>query len=616
MILQALVRYYDILASDPESGIAKLGYSSAGVRFVLNLSRQGDLLDIFHIFEKDQRGKSTIEVPRQMLVPEQVKRSSGVAANFLCDNSTYVLGLSTRGADDRGYALKRHEEFRALNKMLLEKAQCPAARAVLAFLDRYDPKKGKENPIIARHLEELLEGGNLVFQLEGGVYVHEDAEVRRVWVAYKAETASLDVGQCLVTGEIGPIARLHPSLKRIAGANPTGATLVGFNASAYESYHRVQGLNSPVSEKATFAYGTALNYLLSPENKNRKFKLGDTTVVYWAESANKAYAERFAGLFDPAWNEEEEEPPGATGRDKKAEKRLGDLAQKVKRLEAIDAQKIMEGLDPKTSFYVLGLAPNMSRIVVRFFHAEPFEKIVQKIMAHYEDLQVIKEYDNQPTHISVWQILNETVSQKSSDKQASPLMAGAVVRSILEDAPYPAALYYAIINRIRADMDDEKRRIRKINYIRAAVIKAYLTRKYRHQNQPKFQEVLCMSLNEQSTNPAYLLGRLFAVLEKAQRDAIGNLDATIKDRYFTSACASPASVFPVLLRLAQHHIAKAEYGYHSERLIEEIMGHLDVEHNPIPAHLSLDEQGIFILGYYHQRADFFVKNSHPNVEES
>jgi CRISPR-associated protein Csd1 len=272
--------------------------------------------------------------------------------------------------------------------------------------------------------------------------------------------------------------------------------------------------------------------------------------------------------------------------------------------------KGLEGENPR--FYVLGLAPNAARISVRFFLTDPFQKIVERMMAHYRDLKIVKEYDNQPSYITVGHILDETVSKKSTDKDASPLMAGAVMRSILTGAPYPAALYYAIINRIRADVDNDQKHIHKIDYVRAAVIKAFLIRKYHNQN--KYQEVLVMSLNEQATSPAYVLGRLFAVLEKAQQEAIGDVNAGIKDRYFTSACASPASVFPVLLRLSQHHISKAEYGYTSDRRIQDILGLLDVEKNPIPTHLTLDEQGIFVLGYYHQRAAFYIKNNAQEVK--
>jgi CRISPR-associated protein Csd1 len=612
MILQALNRYYEILSKDPESGIAPPGYCTAGVSFALNISPQGELLDVFSLLMQEPRGKKTVDVPRRMIVPEQVKRSGITPApNFLCDNNAFVLGISEKDADHPKYGLKRFEAFRQFHKDLLATADCDAARAVIAFLDEYKPHKGREHPAIAGHLETLLKGGNLVFMLRGG-FIHEDVVIRRVWDTYKAGKDAV-MGQCLVTGEVAPIARLHASLKGITGANPTGASLVSFNERAYESYNRFkgQGLNSPISEKVTFAYTTALNYLLSSANPNRKFIIGDTTVVYWAESERKEYANAFTGLFEPEYVEDQ---PAEQGGRKKAEGRMKEGAEKVRRTQALDVSRLTEGLDGSTRFYVLGLAPNAARISVRFFLTDPFEKIVERIMRHYRDLEIVKEFDNQPTYITVRHILAETVSKKARNQEAAPLMAGAVFRSILTGAPYPAALYYAIINRIRADMDDSQKNIHKINYVRAAVVKAFLKRKYHNQPQNPIQEVFCMALNEQSTIPAYVLGRLFAVLEKAQQDAIGDANASIKDRYFTSACASPASVFPVLLRLSQHHISKSDK-YYNDRRIQDILGLLDVEKNPIPSRLTLDEQGIFVLGYYHQRAAFYVSKHDKNAVE-
>ena len=190
------------------------------------------------------------------------------------------------------------------------------------------------------------------------------------------------------------------------------------------------------------------------------------------------------------------------------------------------------------------------------------------------------------------------------------------MRSVLTGLPYPAALYNGIITRIRADSDDEKLKFQKINPLRAGIIKACLLRKYRYLNNNPYQEVLTMALNPESKNQAYLLGRLFAVLEKAQEEAAlpSKLNSTIKDRYFTSACANPATTFPVLLRLSQHHIAKAEYGFTIEKRIREIMDAFEVDNDPFPRSLSLEEQGIFILGYYHQRSNFFVPKA--NKEEN
>lgn len=621
MILQSLNRYYEILAADPESGVALRGYSTASVSSVLVITLNGDLTDILPLFEKVQRGKKIIEVPRKLIVPEMVKRSSGISANFLCDNCTYVLGLKGKDQKDQQSSLKRFEAFKNLNKMLLEEANCSEAAAVIFFLDKYDPIKANGNQLIMQNLESLLAGGNIVFKLdESSNFIHDNLYIKKVWEKYKETNANKAVGQCLITGQTAPIARIHSSLKGIKDSNPTGATLVGFNARAYESYGKIngQGLNSPVSEKATFAYTTALNYLLSSDNPNKKFTIGDATIVYWAESSDKTYEKVFSGLFEPDYNlMNEVQPATESNRDKKAENRLREISEKVKKGQSLDREFIMEGLDPDTRFYVLGLSPNAARIAIRFFHQDQFKNFVDNILTHYEDMKIVKEYDSQLDLISPRRIIDETVSKKATNKSPSPIMAGALLRSILDNSPYPAALFNAIMIRIRGDMDDDEKRINKINYTRAAIIKAYLKRKYRTHPQSKIKEVLGMTLNENSTNQAYLLGRLFSVLEKAQQDAAApaKLNATIKDRFFTSACASPASVFPILLRLSQHHISKAEYGFVNDKLIEKIMGNLNVDNNPIPSHLNLDEQGLFVLGYYHQRANFFIKKDKLNNQE-
>lgn len=616
MILQALTRYYEILCQDPERDIAPPGFNTVEVSYVIELSARGELLNLLPLFEQVQVGKKLVERPKRMIVPEQTKHTNSISAFFLCDNATYVLGITDRqDTKDPDYGRKRFEEFRRFNCELLEQADCEPARAVIAFLSSYDPSLARTYPAIDREWDSLVKGARLVFMVQGK-YVHENSQILNVWERHLAKGDAV-LGQCLVTGEKVPIARLHPPLKGVKNANTTGAPLVGFNARAYESFNRIkgQGFNSPVGEKAAFAYTKALNYLLSHANPNKKFYIGDTTVVYWAESENPGYASAFASLFAPEFIEEVVIDPHAGRR--KAESRMGEVAKGIRRVQAMDVSRLTEGLDKNTRFYVLGLSPNAARIAVRFFLTDSFGKIVDRIMQHYRDLAIIKEFDNQPNYIPPDHILRETVSKKSREKDASPLMSGAVTRAILSGAPYPAALYNAMINRIRADMDDSEKGIRKINYVRAAVIKAYLIRKYRHQPQHPYQEVLVMSLNEQSKVPAYVLGRLFAELERAQQEAVGDVNASIKDRYFTSACASPASVFPVLLRLSQHHIAKAEHGRSSDRRIQDILGLLDVENNPIPARLTLDEQGIFVLGYYHQRAAFYTprQDSEP-VDEA
>jgi CRISPR-associated protein Csd1 len=403
----------------------------------------------------------------------------------------------------------------------------------------------------------------------------------------------------------------------VRGAQRKGASLVSFNLDAFTSYGLEQGSNAPVSKRVASGYGVALNYLLSDQNPNRKIYLGDTTVVYWAESADKRYASEFLRLINPEFIEESPEEE-TSKRDKGAEKFMRDVAEKIEQGKAIDLEGLKrEGLDENTRFYVLGLAPNAARLAVRFFLTEPFGVFAERIMQHYEDLKIEKEFANQPDYLSPYRILVECVSPKVTKRDEElerfwSLLGGALMRAILTGAPYPEGLYAAILNRIRHDSDEtnEKGKTRsvKINYVRAAYIKAHLLRKYRRQGHNPYQEALQMSLNESFTHPAYVLGRLFAVLEKAQREAIGqNINATIKDRYFTSACATPASVFPTLLRLAHHWTAKAEYGSAIDRQIQSLLDMLDAR--PLPSRLTLEEQGVFVLGYYHQRAAFYPKNA-------
>jgi CRISPR-associated protein Csd1 len=612
MILQALYNYYKILCADPDVDIAEPGYSKVPVSHALNLSPDGKLVDIIPLYNLVQQGKKSVERPRRMNVPQQVKRSVNIEANVLCDNAAYVLGLTEKEAKDPNYARKRFESFRDRNIAIFSKVNSGVARAIITFLRTYDPATAQDDPIIARHRDKLLEGGNLIFFVDGKNAL-DDPEIRQVWEKEYTSTQSTKKMQCLVTGEIEPIARLHLDIKGVRGAQAKGAALVSFNLDAFTSYRRDQGENAPVSQSVAAGYVEALNYLLSDQNPHRKIYLGDTTVVYWADTADRRYASAFYALLSPENQPANDEGSKTTRRrDKSAEQTMHAVAEKIEQGKPLDLQALREGLNDSTRFYVLGLAPNASRLAVRFFLTEPFGVFAERIMQHYSDLNIIKEYAGQPDYLSPYRILAECVSPKVTQREEElrsswSLLGGAFMRSILMDTPYPEGLYVAIMNRIRHD-NDEEGRSRKITYIRAAFIKAHLLRKYRHQHPNPYQEALTMALNESYTHPAYVLGRLFAWLEKAQTEAIGReVNATIKDRYFTSACAAPASVFPVLLRLSQHHLAKAEYGGHLDRKIQELLNLLDAR--PFPSRLTLDEQGIFVLGYYHQRAAFYTRST-------
>jgi len=629
MILQSLYNYYQILLDDPTVTIPLPGYRSENINYVLNLSKGGELLDVVPLAGKVSGGKKDRETKyRVMRVPERVKRSgTEPKPNFMWDNSAFVLGIPERKGKDAEYGARRFETFRKHNIEILSKAESENARAVIAFLKKHSPQTAIQHTAIARYAEDLLGGGNLTFQVEEQ-FALNDPEVKHAWEEYLIERDQNAVKmQCLVTGKVEPIARTHPDVKGVRGTRQNRGSLVSFNLDAFESYGRKQGSNSPVSQRVASGYGVVLDYLLSEQNPNRPIYLGDAAVVYWAESPDTRYPNAFATLINPAYLDEESEDAQKSRRE--AEAKLGSIAPKVEKGQALDYQRLIEGLDKETRFFVLGIAPNAptnaSRLTIRFFLTEPFGKFIERVMLHYKDLEMVKERPYQPDYISPFRILAECVSpnitrpdRRNEELRSSwSLLGGALMRSILTGAPYPEGLYAAIINRIRHDTDKEKRddgkkRSVKINYVRAAYIKAHLLRKYRRQEKNPYQEALQMSLNESYTHPAYVLGRLFAWLEKAQKEAIPEATSTIKDRYFTSACAAPASVFPTLLRLSHHHTAKAEYGNALDRRIQEMLDLLEAK--PFPNRLTLDEQGIFILGYYHQRAAFYVKNSEKTAE--
>ncbi len=594
MILGALVDYYEILAKAGQ--ISRPGYCKANVSYALDLAEDGRLIGVMPLKREVQRGKKTVEVPRLIEVPEQAKRSVGVCSNFLCDNSGYVLGIDNKGKPER--TRQCFEAFKKLHHDVLDGVDSVPAKAILRFLDAWEPDTAKECAALQDEYEALTAGANIIFQVAGLGCAQDDEAIRQAWERHTASREETAVMQCLVTGQTAPVARLHPSIKGVKGGQPTGVSIVSFNDRAYESYghEKQQGLNAPVSESATFAYTTALNYLLADTEHKQTY--GDTTVIYWAESSKPIYRDLASFFLSPEpliedQNSEERKV------DKGKEKLLGGIFESLVEGEAV-AEGVDKQFDKRTRFYVLGLAPNAARLSIRFFLSGEFGGFLDNLAAHHRALDIERSPKDHP-YLPLWRLLLETVSPKSKDKASSPLLSGAVLRSILSGDPYPDALFSNVLLRIRADHD--------VSRSKAAIIKAYLLR-----YKKEYKEEATVSLNEQSGNPAYVLGRLFAVLEKAQQDANPGINATIKDRYFTSACATPASVFPVLLRLAGHHTSKAKFGYVSERKIRDLLDKLDVENNPYPAHLGLPDQGVFILGYYHQLKANYTKKDKEDLK--
>lgn len=573
MILQALTEYYRTLADSGK--ISPPGWGDVKVSYALCIGTDGTLEQVASVQTEQAKGKKTVLAPQLMRLPAPVKRASGIAANFLCDNAGYLLGVDNKGKPQR--TLECFQACKVLHEELLAEVDSPAAQAVLAFFRTWQPEQAGSHPALAACWEDLMAGCNLVFRYHG-TFVHQDVLVRQAWDNhYQAEGDGPQM-VCLITGERGPVENIHPSIKNVQGAQSSGAALVSFNAPAFCSYGKEQNYNAPTSKYAAFAYTTALNHLLS--DREHVYRMGDTTVVCWAKCGGDVYQNMMGWMFfgqEPAYT-------------------LADLQGALKRLcSGNTAELAEERMDPNMEFYVLGLSPNAARLSVRFFLRNSFGAFLRNAQTHQQRLEIIKPtYDKFDT-IPLWKLLDETVNQNSRDKTPAPNMAGEVLRSVLTDTRYPATLLNGVVLRIRAE--------HSVTRGRAAILKAYYL-KNTHFDVPK--EVLTVSLNPDSTNVPYNLGRLFSLLEAVQAAANPGINATIKDKYFNSASATPAIVFPVLVNLAQKHLKKLDTGLRTyyDKQITELISKLGESY---PPRMSLPQQGCFQLGYYHQTQSRFEK---------
>lgn len=573
MILQALVRHYEDLTA--HNLIAPPGWNQVKVSYALELDEQGDLLRVASVQENVVRGNKTVLVPRLMELPAPVKRTVGIAANFLCDNASYILGLDGKGNSKR--VKECFAACKALHEQLLSDVDTPASKALLTFFRCWDPEQATEHPALQDEISGIMAGANLVFRFNGA-FVHEDLAVRQEWQAHYDEDSSGPTMVCLVTGRETSVEAVHPAIKGVQGAQSSGAALVSFNAPAFCSYGKEQNLNAPTSKHTAFAYTSALNHLLA--DRNHLYRIGDTTVVCWAEGGEPAFQDAFSTFTF-----------GSEGSYTETE--LRDMVGKLLQGNSVFFDETL--LEPDRPFYILGLAPNAARLSVCFFLCNSFGAFLENVQKHYQRLEIVKPTFDKFDALPLWKLLGETVNRNSRDKAASPNMVGGVLRSILMDEPYPATLLHGALLRIRAE--------REVSRGRAAILKAY----YLKRPHPDIsKEVLTVSLNPDSTDIPYTLGRLFSVLEAVQERANPGINATIKDRYFNSASATPGHIFPVLLDLSQKHLRKLEGGLrvYYEKQITELMGVLSEK---FPRRLNLPQQGAFQLGYYHQTQKRYEK---------
>ena len=574
MILQALTQYYEDLFA--RGKIDAPGWTTVKISYLVILDENGQLQQIVPSMEEVEVGKKKTLRPRGVEhLPAPVKKTSGACSNFLWENSGYLLGIKQGESADR--SLKCFNEAAAQHHRILDGVDSPVARAILAFFDTWRLEQAGTHPALEGQLEEVTSGGNLLFRVDGQ-YPQEDEAIRNAWQRrqYGSDEDAVRM-QCLVTGREDEITAVHPAIKGVRDAQSSGAALVSFNAPAFCSYGHEQNFNAPVGKYAAFAYTAALNHLLA--DKSNVQLVGDTTVVCWAKGADPAY-QRFSSavLFGG-------QPTGLTDND---------LRAALKRLaNGLPCDDL--GVDPNREFYILGLAPNAARLSVRFFLRDSFGVLMKNVNDHYERMEIVRSSYEKFDYLPLWALLRETVNLNSRDKSPSPAMAGATVRAIFSGTRYPASLLEATMLRIRAE--------RKITWGRAAVLKAYYL-KNPHEECP--EEVLTVSLNEASTNPAYTLGRLFSIYEAVQQAANPGINTTIKDKYFNSAAAMPASIFPVLNNLCQKHLRKLETGQriYYDKQIMELKGILGESY---PARMTLAQQGAFDLGYYHQTQKRYTK---------
>jgi len=589
-MLAALVQYYRRRAAEPGSDVPLYGYSTEKIAIELVLAADGSLVEAFDIRSDGKKRRD----PRLLAVPRiGGPRTSGVRAYFLWDKTSYLLGADPKRRPDQ--VADHFQASRDLHHRLLDGVDDAGAGALLAFLDHWNPA---EAPDRIPSWEELA-GQNLVFSLDGEPgYLHLRPALAKIWAGEVARSqGDAPVGQCLITGETGPIQAIHPILKGVAGAQTSGAAIVSLNQESFRSYGGDQAISSPVGTFAAFAYTTALNELLRPGSDQRLI-LGDATTVFWAEK-KCATEGLFAHLANPPLEGQKDDQrvldPATTDRVRIALDHLRD---------GRPPHDALTDYDPDTRFFVLGLAaPALSRLAVRFWLDTTLGQILERIGSHYRALRIEKQHPgktlpSEPDFPPLWLLLRQT-ALGGEGKNISPALNAALQRAVLTGGPYPDALLAAVLERMRAGHGDSE----PVSYLRMALVKACLVRG--HPDAEVLEKSL-MTLNPDDPDPAYRLGRLFAALERAQQLALGhNINATIKDRYFGTASAAPRSVFPNLIRLAQHHLSKADNSGWLDKQIGDIADGIAT----FPAHLTLEDQGRFALGYYHQRNALWRKKT-------
>lgn len=558
MILQSLAEYYHRKRDAENGALPDEGWERKEIPFIIVLDAQGNFVD----WEDTRENVGKKKRARSFVVPQAVKRSLNISPNLLWDNAGYVLGVDTK--DDADRAKAQHQAFIGHIKSAIQNWQTDkGVFSVVRFFENgnYDVLFQHER---WNEIKELP--GNISFRMQEDIGLVCERPIVKESLNSKGNR-EIVVGLCLVTGECGVVARLHPTIKGVWGGQPSGGDIVSFNLGAFNSYGKDQGYNSPVGERTGFEYTTALNHLLSKDSRQR-MQVGDATVVFWSEKED-LFESVLADLFGE---------PAKDDPDRNVEAVRGTF---------MAPQLGASPINDDTRFYILGLAPNSKHLSVRFWHVSTVQQISQKIRRYFQDIEIVGP-PKALKYPSLFRLMT-SISVNADSKNIPPRLGGDIMRAILEGTPYPTTWLNLAVNRAKAE--------RNVTPARAAAIKACLNRLSSQ------QEEVTVSLDKTNQNPGYVLGRLFSVLERVQEQANPGINATIRDRFYSSASTTPVAAFPFLMKLKNHHLAKLQYKNFFEKMIGEIIENI----SDLPAHLDLADQGRFAIGYYHQRQAFFTK---------
>ena len=612
MILASLARYYRRLAAETdEMGNPKVppyGFSEEKIGWILVLDKEGRLKTVVPNLTADKKPQ-----PKLMSVPQSFKRPGTTPKPFfLWDKTSYALGVEANKnkaeAKEKPFTSseKTFDAFKQYHLDLLQNSEDEGLQALCRFLQNWQPAH-----FAAENLPAEMLDANIAFSLEKTTaLIHKREAAQTLWAGCLKSDEALE-GLCLISGDTAPIARLHPAIKGVFGGQSSGGSIISFNKEAFASFGKEQGANAPVSEQSAFAYTTALNYLLRREN-NHCLTIGDASTVFWAEADDNATAQAAEGFFAHVFTPPDDEQESA---------KVFNVLEQMSKGRPL--QEIAPELSPKTRFYILGLAPNAARISVRFWLDTTFGQLAENLAQHWKDLHIEPSAWKKGKEPPVWRILLETTPKrkdaegrlkKSESKDIPPQLAGEYMRSVLTGRFYPKTMLTRMIGRIRSDG--------YISGLRVAVIKAVINRN------SLYREELKMGLNEETHDIPYRLGRLFAIIELAQSSALGELNAGVRDKFYGGASSSPHSTFPLLLDNYRTHISALRKGRKAkwvkgdpkklanwlEGKVGEIIGVFDAE-TPFPRHLSLEEQGRFVVGYYQQRFKKYNKQEDGNIPE-